>query len=87
MYPQYETKYMIRQTWCSVGSIWKPRLGHPCGETTKTICLEIPTQDRDIYFKILILNKNERKNINIGGSRQDWVNTQSIKTRSRQMQA
>ena len=57
-----------------------------CGETTKTICLEFRLQDRDLYLEILILNKNEQTNIN-DGSRQGWSNTQSIKTRSRQMQA
>ena len=56
MYPQYETKYMIRQTWCSVGSVWEPRLGHPLWWNNENNLFRIPAQDRDLYLEFLILN-------------------------------
>ena len=61
---------IYRQTWCSVGRNPKNAIGSSLVVKQRNDLFKFWLAGRDIYFEIKILNKNERTNIKIGGSRQ-----------------
>ena len=61
---------IYRQTWCSVSRNPKNVIGSSLVVKQRNDLFKFRLQDRAIYFEIQILNKNDRTNIKIVGSRQ-----------------